>query len=101
MNQDRITIDGIDYVRAEGMSNLPCTCHPEDNPPVPCPHKYALDECRRAAEAAGEVAEVKRPPFPPLAPVMYTGGYIGSSPTSGGGPVGRNVFVGGRILEAD
>jgi hypothetical protein len=32
---------------------------------------------------------------------MYTGGYIGSSPTSGGGFVGRKVFVGGRILEAD
>lgn len=25
-----------------------CTCHPEDNPPVPCQHKYALWECRRA-----------------------------------------------------
>jgi hypothetical protein len=65
------------------------------------PNKHALDGCRRAAEAAGEVAEVKRPPFPPPAPVMYTGGYIGSSPTSGGGFVGRKVFVGGRILEAD
>ena len=27
----------------------PCTCHPDDNPPVPCPHKYALNECRAAA----------------------------------------------------
>ena len=27
----------------------PCTCHPDDNPPRPCPHKYALSECWRAA----------------------------------------------------
>lgn len=26
-----------------------CTCHPDDNPPVPCPRKYALTECRVAA----------------------------------------------------
>lgn len=25
-----------------------CTCHPGDNPPVPCPKKYALTECRQA-----------------------------------------------------
>ncbi len=30
----------------------PCTCHPDDNPPVPCPKKYALIECRRAAALA-------------------------------------------------
>jgi len=27
----------------------PCTCHPYDNPPVPCPRKYALSECIKAA----------------------------------------------------
>lgn len=27
----------------------PCTCHPDDNPPRPCPRKYALSECRKAA----------------------------------------------------
>lgn len=26
----------------------PCTCHPDDNPPRPCPRKYALEECRAA-----------------------------------------------------
>lgn len=26
-----------------------CTCHPEDAPPIPCPHKYALSDCRAAA----------------------------------------------------
>jgi hypothetical protein len=31
------------------MSDRPCTCHPDDNPPVPCPQKYALSECRAAA----------------------------------------------------
>ena len=33
------------------MSDRPCTCHPDDNPPVPCPQKYALSECRAAAPA--------------------------------------------------
>lgn len=26
-----------------------CTCHPGDNPPRPCPRKFALSECRKAA----------------------------------------------------
>lgn len=26
--------------------NRACTCHPDDNPPVPCPRKYALTHCR-------------------------------------------------------
>lgn len=26
-----------------------CTCHPDDNPPKPCPRKFALSECRAAA----------------------------------------------------
>jgi hypothetical protein len=25
-----------------------CTCHPDDNPPDPCPEKYALSDCRAA-----------------------------------------------------
>ncbi len=25
-----------------------CTCHPDDEPPVPCPRKYALTHCRAA-----------------------------------------------------
>ncbi len=29
----------------------PCTCHPDDKPPRPCPRKYALEECRQAAVA--------------------------------------------------
>lgn len=27
----------------------PCTCHPDDNPPVPCAGMYALDACRKVA----------------------------------------------------
>ena len=35
----------------------PCTCHPDDNPPHPCPRRYALEECRAAANAkAGQKA---------------------------------------------
>ena len=26
----------------------PCTCRPADNPPRPCPHRYALSECLAA-----------------------------------------------------
>jgi len=25
-----------------------CTCHPDDQPPQPCPQKYALTHCRAA-----------------------------------------------------
>ena len=25
-----------------------CTCHPDDNPPIPCARKYALRDCRVA-----------------------------------------------------
>lgn len=32
------------------MSDRPCTCHPDDNPPVPCPQKFALSECKAAPE---------------------------------------------------
>lgn len=29
-----------------------CTCHPDDNPPVPCARRYALSECRKTAPPA-------------------------------------------------
>jgi len=29
-----------------------CTCHPSDNPPTPCPKRYALAECLAASEQA-------------------------------------------------
>ena len=32
----------------------PCTCHPDDNPPVPCAQKYALNECRATRSGPGE-----------------------------------------------
>lgn len=28
----------------------PCTCHPDDNPPVPCAQQYALTDCRQTAQ---------------------------------------------------
>lgn len=34
-----------------------CTCHPDDNPPSPCPRRFALNECR-AAELAAQDAVV-------------------------------------------
>lgn len=30
----------------------PCTCHPGDNPPVPCAKQYALTECKAVADPA-------------------------------------------------
>lgn len=31
------------------MSDRPCTCHPDDNPPRPCPGQFALRDCFAAA----------------------------------------------------
>ena len=28
-----------------------CACHPDDNPPSPCAEQYAIEECRKVAEA--------------------------------------------------
>lgn len=36
----------------------PCTCHPDDNPPRPCPKKYALNECRAASADTAPIVEV-------------------------------------------
>lgn len=30
------------------QADRPCTCHPDDKPPVPCAQKYSLNECRAA-----------------------------------------------------
>jgi hypothetical protein len=35
-----------------------CTCHPDDNPPVPCQRRYAITECRAAAGGRETVEEV-------------------------------------------
>ena len=42
------------------MSDRPCTCHPDDNPPRPCPQKYALTECREAADKESLADEIER-----------------------------------------
>lgn len=36
-----------------------CTCHPSDHPPIPCPRKFALHDCRVSAllAAAAPFAE--------------------------------------------
>lgn len=38
---------------------LACTCHPDDNPPVPCPSRRALTECRTAALEAMIAEEIR------------------------------------------
>ena len=32
-------------IEKEPGDSRPCTCHPDDNPPVPCAEKYAYTEC--------------------------------------------------------
>lgn len=40
-----------------------CTCHPDDNPPVPCAQKFALTECRAASAYRSSETAIKKPPF--------------------------------------
>lgn len=42
---------GPELTRAIDAAKLerPCTCHPDDNPPKPCPRQFALTDCRAAA----------------------------------------------------
>lgn len=47
---------------AAAVDTRTCTCHPNDNPPVPCPRKYALTHCR-AAYLGRPKEPVKRPPM--------------------------------------
>jgi hypothetical protein len=54
--------DRIDAaLAAEPTQERSCTCHPEDNPPIPCPRKYALAECRAAVA----------PPQTPMTELYY------------------------------
>jgi hypothetical protein len=41
---------------ATGTDTRTCTCHPDDNPPRPCPRKFALSECRAADGVKASVA---------------------------------------------
>lgn len=36
-----------------------CTCHPDDNPPVPCPGKHAYSECVSAARISALEAALR------------------------------------------
>ena len=40
----------------------PCTCHPDDEPPVPCEQRYALTECRQSKAARVVFEEMNRDP---------------------------------------
>lgn len=49
------TVLGVDWGHSPDFTVIdeiapwpPCTCHPDDNPPVPCPRRYALSECLKA-----------------------------------------------------
>ena len=40
--------DGREVVAQQPTDTRACTCHPDDNPPKPCPQKHALTHCRAA-----------------------------------------------------
>lgn len=40
----------------------PCTCHPDDNPPVPCAKRYALSDCLAVAAIRAESRETPDDP---------------------------------------
>mgnify|MGYP000665046219 CR=1 FL=1 len=40
-------------------SERSCTCHPDDDPPVPCPRKYALLDCLIAAARRAGAEEMR------------------------------------------
>lgn len=47
---EQLDIPGAVALLHQCAEQRPCTCHPDDNPPVPCAQKYALNECRAASE---------------------------------------------------
>lgn len=44
-----------DTGQAKNTDTRTCTCHPGDNPPVPCPRKFALHDCRISALLAAAI----------------------------------------------
>ena len=40
----------LTYSAATETGAMKCTCHPSDNPPTPCPQKYAYSECEAARD---------------------------------------------------
>ena len=55
--------EAIDLLNSEYR---PCTCHPDDSPPNPCPQKFALSECVTAAVHDNKANVMK--PHPMLEP---------------------------------
>lgn len=51
------TGDEMHQILGEALARA-CTCHPDDNPPRPCPQKFALTECRAAALAGDDCGAV-------------------------------------------
>lgn len=42
-------LEALSALRSPPEPERPCTCHPDDNPPVPCARQYAMKDCRLAA----------------------------------------------------
>jgi hypothetical protein len=36
----------MSWLKNMPIKERPCTCHPDDNPPIPCAKQYALSECK-------------------------------------------------------
>jgi hypothetical protein len=48
---------GMLLTKAQSQDARKCTCHPDDNPPHPCPRKFALTECKKAVAQPQEPGE--------------------------------------------
>ena len=46
-----------------------CTCHPDDNPPIPCEHRYAFRDCADAEEER-YLREMLIPRVAPISPQL-------------------------------
>ena len=81
----------------------PCTCHPDDNPPVPCPQKFALSECRAAARpstaATNEQVMNGEMPAGYLTDGVYTPWYLLNGRT--GTPLYRRQSLPSSTLRSD
>lgn len=47
MREDLVQATASD-AKPSSFDQRSCTCHPDDNPPSPCPRKFSLTECRSA-----------------------------------------------------
>jgi len=78
VQQSIATKQSTDATAASVLSGRPCTCHPDDSPPSPCPQKYALSHCRHSERY--QVADMQPSP-------VSVSAFAAWHPVHGLGPV--------------